>query len=339
MKNILQNFKLKLKNPLYQFLLFGIVLLTIPLLSSFMSVTIVNAVGRTLILYIVALGFALLIGYGGLASLGTASFILIGTTIAYSNIDVLNLPFIVTLILGVVIALVVGTLFGIVSLRIEGMYLAIVTLGMSEILTEIFTNLDALTGGPSGTPLINTISLFTVALNSRQTLVLVIIAVVIAMILTLNLINSPFGRALLSLKNNDSAAQAMGINLIKYRLMAFIVSTVYAVLAGILYMGFIRFAQPAEFGLALSLNILAAVVIGGSKSIWGVFAGTFVIFGLDLMVFKVVFNNTPYANLSFIISGILVILVTMYYPNGLAGLVNELRFKYKKRALRRKVGK
>lgn len=339
MKNIINQFKIRMKNPLYQFLVFGIIMLMVPLLSQFMSITIVNAIGKTLILYIVALGFALLIGYGGLASLGTASFILIGTTIAYSNIDIFNLPFILTIVLGVVIALVVGTLFGIVSLRIEGMYLAIVTLGMSEILTEIFTNLDSLTGGPSGTPLINSVKLFNIALNSRWTMVLVIIAVVIAMIITFNLIRSPFGRALLSLKNNDSAAQAMGINLIKYRLMAFIVSTVYAVLAGILYMGFIKFAQPAEFGLALSLNILAAVVIGGSKSIWGVLAGTFVIFGLDLMVFKVVFNNTPYANLSFVISGILVIVVTMFYPNGLAGLINEIKFKYQKKMASRKVGK
>ncbi|MDY0210026.1 MAG: branched-chain amino acid ABC transporter permease [Acholeplasma sp.] len=340
MKKIMNTIKLKLKNPLYQFILFGFLMILLPLLSPFLSVTTVDALAKTLIYFVVALGFSLLIGYGGLASLGTSSFIAIGTFVAYAGINEFEIPFLVTILLGVVIAMLVGLIFGIVSLRIEGMYLAIVTLGLSEIMIELFKNFDRFTGGVSGTTS-RAIQMFGLALTSSETLFIIVIAVVIAMILTYNLINSPFGRALLSIKNNDSAAQAMGISIIKYRLIAFIVSTVYAVTGGILYMGYIRFSMGSTWGLAISLNILAAVVVGGAKSIWGVLLGTFMIFGMDLILFKNIpfLADSKFANLSFVISGLLIILVTMFYPNGLAGLINEVKYKIKKMRLNKKAAK
>ena len=242
--------------------------------------------------------------------------------------DVFNLPFILAIIISLVIAIVVGALFGFVSLRIEGMYLAIVTLGLSEIMIELFKNFDRFTGGVSGTTFTG-LSLFGISLNSSQTFYILIIAVILAMIFTYNLINSPTGRALLSIKNSDSAAQAMGISVIKYRLIAFMVSSVYAVIGGLFYMSYVRFSMGSTWGLAVSLNILAAVVVGGAKSIWGVLIGTFVIFGLDMMVFKSIpiLSNSRYANFSFIISGILIIVVIMYYPSGLVGLFNKLKYK------------
>lgn len=151
MNQILNTLKTKFKNPLYQFIGFGLLLLLVPLFSTFMSVTILDAFAKTLIFFIVSLGFALLIGYGGLASLGTSTFIAIGTFVTYAALDEFNLPFIITLILGIVIAVLIGSIFGIVSLRIEGMYLAIVTLGLSEIMIELFKNFDRFTGGVSGT--------------------------------------------------------------------------------------------------------------------------------------------------------------------------------------------
>lgn len=332
--------QLKLKNPLYQFLLFGALLLLLPILSPFMSVTTTDALAKTLIYFIVALGFSLLIGYGGLASLGTSSFIAIGTFVAYAGINEFELPFLLTILLGVFIALIFGLIFGIVSLRIEGMYLAIVTLGLSEIMIELFKNFDQFTGGVSGTTS-RAIEMFGLRLTSNETLIIVVVFVVIAMVLTYNLINSPFGRALLSIKNNDSAAQAMGISVIKYRLIAFVVSTVYAVLGGILYMSYVKFSMGSTWGLAISLNILAAVVVGGSKSIWGVLLGTFMIFGMDLILFKNIdfLSDSKFANLSFVISGLLIILVTMFYPNGLAGLINELKYKIKRLRLKHQAGK
>lgn len=328
-------FKEKLKHPLAGFLIFGVALLLIPVLYPVLTVTLRDSLARTLVYFIVALGFSLLIGYAGLASLGSASFIAVGTFTVYSVIDVLHLPFIVAIILGIVIAVILGALFGIVSLRIEGMYLAIVTLGLAEIMTEIFKNLDKFTGGVSGTSM-KRIVMFGSKLSDRSIFIIIIIAVVIAMILTYNLINSQFGRALLSIKNNQSAAQAMGISVIKYRMIAFIVSTVYAVLGGILMMTFTKYSISSYWGLAISLNLLAAVVLGGSKSIWGVLIGTFLIFGLDLVVFKGMnLFSGRWQNLSLIINGTLIIVVVMFYPNGLMGLFKELYYKFKKRRVKK----
>lgn len=330
MKKIKPMYKQLSKHPFFGFIVFGIILLIIPLLGKALPITFVDSVAKTLIFFIVGLGFSILIGYGGLASLGTSSFIAIGTFTIYTTMDVFNLPFILTLIIAVVIALVVGALFGIVSLRIEGMYLAIVTLGLSEIMIELFKNFDKFTGGVSGTTY-SVFRIFGQELTTNQTFVILIFVVVLAMILTHNLIYSPIGRALLAIKNSDSAAQAMGISVIKYRLIAFMVSTVYAVIGGVFYMSYIKFSMGSTWGLAISLNILAAVVVGGAKSIWGVLIGTFVIFGLDLMVFKSIpiLSQGRFANFSFVISGILIIIVIMYYPNGLVSLFTKLKYKIK----------
>ncbi|MFA5560745.1 MAG: branched-chain amino acid ABC transporter permease [Acholeplasmataceae bacterium] len=331
---LLKKFHELRKHPFSVFILFGFVSLLIPLFAPVIGVTIVDALAKTLIYYVVALGFSLLIGYAGLASLGTAAFVGIGTFSLYTGMQVFNLPFIVSIALAIAIAIVVGSIFGFVSLRIEGMYLAIVTLGLSEIAVELFKNFPRFTGGVSGQTFVG-ISLFGLRLSNTAVWILIIAFVVLAMILTYNLINSPTGRAMLAIKNSESAAQAMGISVIKYRLTAFVVSTVYAVIGGVLYMSYVKFSIGTHWSLAISLNILAAVVVGGSKSIWGVLIGTFIIFGLDLAVFKSIpfLMQSQYANVSFIISGILIIVVMMYFPNGIIGLINKLIYKIKAKRL------
>lgn len=335
--NLKETLKTYIKHPFFSFIAFGLVLLFIPLLSKVIGVTLTDAIAKTLIFYIIALGFSLLMGYGGLASLGTASFIGIGSFILFSAMDVFSLPFILALIIGLVIAVLLGLVFGVVSLRIEGMYLAIVTLGLSEIAVELFKNFDKFTGGVSGTTF-KGINILGLSLNTNQTLVLIIIVVVIAMMLTHNLIKSPTGRALLSIKNSSSAAQAMGISVLKYRLLAFIISTVYAVIGGMLYMGYVRYSMGSQWSLSISLNLLAAVVVGGSKSIWGVLIGTFVIFGLDLAVFKTIpfLRDSQFSNMSFVISGVLIIVVLMYFPGGLIGLFQNLYYKIKSKLAKKK---
>ncbi|MBN2877954.1 MAG: branched-chain amino acid ABC transporter permease [Bacilli bacterium] len=330
MKSMKSRIKKLSKHPFFGFIIFGLMVSLIPIFHNILPVTLVDSAAKTLIFFIVALGFALLIGYGGLASLGTSSFIAIGSFTLYTVMDLLNLPFALAILIAVLIALFVGIMFGVVSLRIEGMYLAIVTLGLSEIMIELFKNFDTFTGGVSGTTF-SSFRLFGESLTTNQTFFILIIAVVIAMILTYNLINSPTGRALLATKNSESAAKAMGISIIKYRLLAFMVSTVYAVIGGVFYMAYVKFSMGSTWGLAVSLNILAAVVVGGSKSIWGVLLGTFIIFGLDLMVFQSIplLSGGRFANFSFVINGVLIILVVMYYPNGLIGFFKKMFFKLK----------
>ena len=147
---------------------------------------------------------------------------------------------------------------------------------------------------------------------------------------------------MLAMKNSTAAAQAMGISLIKYRLMAFIICTAYASISGVLLMMVVRSADATDptgyYALITSLNILAAVIIGGYKSIWGAIFGTFVMYGIKL----VIFNQIPFlAKNSLIItlvSGVLVILVAMFYPGGLAQLLLEAKAKIKALIKKRKEG-
>lgn len=330
MKNFMTRMKSISKHPFFGFIIVGILLMLIPLLSNFLSITFIDAFVTTLIYFIVALGFSILLGYAGLASLGTSAFIAIGTFAMYTGMTYLGLGFALTLLLSLAVSIALGLLFGIVSLRIEGMYLAIVTLGLSEILVEVFKNLDKFTGGVSGINL-KAFTIFGYSLSGKEVFIFLIVVVVIAMMATYNIMQSGTGRAMLSIKNNQSAAQAMGISIIKYRLMAFIIATIYATIAGMFYMGYVKFSMASQWSLALSLNILAAVVVGGVKSIYGIFLGTFVIFGLDLLVFKTLLGQTQFANMSFVISGVLIIVVIMFYPDGLIGLIKTTHYKIKNR--------
>ena len=152
----------------------------------------------------------------------------------------------------------------------------------------------------------------------------------ILMLITSNLMNSPTGRAMLAMKNSTSAAQAFGISLLKYRLMAFMISIVFASVAGFLFMLYSRYVSNSSstlFTLSTSLNILGAVIIGGTKSIWGTIGGTFIIYGIDKMFLQDIefFRENP--TLITLFCGILVVVVVMFYPGGLAQLMLEIKFK------------
>lgn len=215
--------------PGTQYLIFGVILGVFPLLAQLgiLTSSFVFAMGNTMIYAIMAIGFCLLMGYSGLASLGTAGFVGIGAYIAYYFMQVYGAPFGIAFIVTVMISLFSGVLVGFISLRIEGIYLAILTLGLSEILRNTFISLK------SSIKLdMSKVRLFGVKIGEEQVYLLILALFVLLLFITSNLIRSPIGRALLSVKNSTSAAQAMGINLMKYRVLAFVISTVYAAIAG-----------------------------------------------------------------------------------------------------------
>ena len=328
--NVLRNFKL---NPVIGYLIFAVVLVVMQSMSTAgaISTSFISAVGSTLIYCIVGLGFCLLLGYSALASLGTAGFIGIGAYCGYYCLTEYGVGVGVAFLMSIVLAVAVGVFVGFISLRIEGIYLAIVTLGVSQIIKEVLSALvDTIKISVSD------IVLLGIEFNIREVKAAVFYLIVAIMLLIMwiihNLINSPTGRAMLAMKNSTSAAQAFGISLMKYRLLAFVLSTVLAAIAGLLYMLYIRTEQNSVgtlFTLSTSLNILGAVIIGGTKSIWGTIGGTFIIFGIDKMFLQDIkfFNENP--TLITIVCGLLVILVVMFFPGGLVQLVRGGIFKLK----------
>ncbi|MDO9629509.1 MAG: branched-chain amino acid ABC transporter permease [Acholeplasmataceae bacterium] len=328
---LLLKFKKFSKHPFFGIMIAAVLMVLVQVLGTLGLVrpSAVDIMANMWIYMIVGLGFTLLLGYAGLASLGTAGFIGVGSYVVAFVLGKLGLPLFVAFILGVIIAIVLGTIVGFISLRIEGMYLAIITLGLSEVLVEFFKFASPITNGLLGFQ-IDRFKIFGILFREHQVYYILVFFLILTMIAVVNIVDSPTGRAMLSIKNSTSAAQAMGISVLKYRLLTFVISTVLAVIGGMLYMSYTRSTLPNIWSISLSLNILAAVVIGGAKSIWGVGLGTFIIFGFDQLVLKQIKFFQVYGNASYIINGVLIILVVMFYPGGLIRLFKDLSYQTKK---------
>ena len=315
------------KNSTMQILFFAIIMSIVGVLSQekILPYSWLSAFASTFSYAIAAVGFCLLMGYSGLASLGTGGFIGIGTYSVHYVMVESGLPFGLAVLIAILVAVIIGVIVGFISLRIEGIYLVILTLGLSEILRNLYMVLeDRIT-------ILKNPEIFGISITRQMSLYVVVAVLAVVMIVTGNIINSPTGRAMLAMKNSTAAAQAMGISLMKYRLMAFIICTVYASVSGTMLIIVVRSAMASQgtgfYALITSLNILAAVIIGGYKSIWGAVFGSFIMYGMQ----TVVLNNIKFLAENPVIitfvSGILVIIVVMFYPGGLAQLVLELRSK------------
>jgi branched-chain amino acid transport system permease protein len=243
----------------------------------------------------------------------------------------MKLPFEVALILAVVLPTLLGVLVGLVSLKIEGMYLAIATLCVAEILRKTFEELNVFTNGFSGKQAKFPKLFGSIQLDRVTTYYLIVFFLIVIMLLTYNMINGQLGRALNAMRGSEAASQAMGVNLLKYRLVAFALATLYASLAGVLYVHFIRFSYPSTWSLKLSLDFLAMIVIGGLRSIYGTILGAFIVFAVPDLFLK----QIPYfSQVSYVFNGLLIILVIMFYPNGLVYVGHDIKKwikKFKKR--------
>ena len=285
-------------------------------MNGLLSSSFVYAMGNTLIYAIVAIGFCLLLGYSGLASLGTAGFIGLGAYTAFYLIQGLGAPYYLTLLATLAISIAIGVIVGFISLRIEGIYLAIMTLALAEVIRNALMALKA-----------------TIKIDITNVFI-------VLMLLTSNLIRSPIGRAMIAMKNSTSAAQAMGISLMKYRLMAFVISTINAALGGLLYMLYVRNMTTSTstlLTLTTSLNILGAVIIGGAKSLWGTAFGTFAIYGLQSMFLSKIQFFTENPAFITMVTGLLIIVVVMFFPGGFAQMVLSLRGWIRKRGVERRL--
>ncbi len=328
--------KERLSQHIYRYIIFGAFLCLIPTLQQIgiLESATVIVIGTVMFYSIVAIGLNVLLGYSGLISLGTAGFMGLGSYLAAYMTSDLGLPFILSVIVSVSIPLAIGLVIGLISLRIEGYYLAIATLGVSEILKQVFVEMEFLTGGFSGKNAAYP-KLFFFKLDRQWTFILIAVVLVIILILTENFIKSRTGRAMLTMRGSESAAKAMGINILRYKLTAFAVATLYASLAGVLYVHFIRFSYPSGWSLTLSLQILAVIVIGGMRTISGPILGSFIVFGVPELVLKrlPVIGNID--GLAFIFTGVLIIGVILFYPNGLIHIGTDIKRYWAKRKVKR----
>ena len=211
---------------------------------------------------ILAVSLSLIVGFLGELSLGHAGFMSVGAYTGCMLTVNLDLPMYIELplamLMGGIVAAIFGVIIGIPALRLRGDYLAIVTLAFGEIIRSIFNNLS-IVGGSGGLNGIPKYSNYTI----------VYIMLVITIIVITNLVNSRHGRAICSIRDNKIAAESMGIPVVYYKLLAFVVAAFFAGIAGVLYGHNLGILKPRTFDFNKSIEILVMVVMGGMGSIPG----------------------------------------------------------------------
>ncbi|MBA3254115.1 MAG: branched-chain amino acid ABC transporter permease, partial [Burkholderiaceae bacterium] len=243
------------------------------------------------ILAIAAIGLNILVGYCGQISIGTAAFMAVGAYAAYNlmiRIDGMN--FLVALFLGGVIAAAVGALFGIPSLRIKGLYLAVATLAAQFFIDWLFARVKWFTNyAPSGSVSTSPIDLFGWVVDSPVDKYLLVLSVAIVLTLAAkNMVRGHIGRAWMATRDMDVAAAVIGIKPLTAKLSAFAVSSFYAGVAGALW-GFVHLGawEPLAFNINLSLNLLFMIIIGGMGSLLGAYFGAAFIVLLPILLNQV----------------------------------------------------
>ena len=222
---------------------------------------------------IVCVGLNLLIGYTGQISLGHAGFFALGAYVSAVLTGTYLWPPLLALVLG---AIGVGVLAFVIArpiLKLKGHNLAMATLGMGLIILIVLNTEDWLTGGPDGMP-VPSFSLLGWELNDERAWYAVVGALLlIAVWLALNLIDSPVGRALRAVHGSEVAAEVMGIDTTRYKVLIFVVSAVFASIAGSLYAHYSGFISPAEADFFHSIEFVTMVVLGGMASTYGAVVG------------------------------------------------------------------
>ena len=324
------------KNTYLQFIFLGIVLAMMPLLANagVIKSSAVTVVGTMIIYTIASLGLNVLLGYSGLVSLGTAGFMGLAAYISAYVTEDMGLPFEVAVLTAILIPTILGLIVGVLSLKFEGIYLGIATLVVAEVLREIFINFDKFTKGASGASASRPTLFGVLDLTRDQMYLLIVVVMVLIFILIHNLMKGHLGRALNAMRGSESAAQAMGINIFNYRLIAFGIATALASVSGVLYVHYIGLAYPSTWTLNLSLDFLAIIVIGGFRSIYGTLIGSFVIYGMTEILLKPI---PILAEISPVFKGILIVLFILYYPNGLAHIKYDIQNFIAKRKAKREV--
>ncbi|NLI11200.1 branched-chain amino acid ABC transporter permease [Pelotomaculum propionicicum] len=259
------------------------------------------------IFLIAALGLHLITGVTGQFSFGHAAFLSIGAYSSALMTIYLHTPFFLNMLVGGLLAALFGILLGIPSMRLTGDYLGITTLGFGEIVRIVFIN-TKITGGAMGLG----------GIPKETNIAIVYILVVLTVFSLYRIQNSRFGRALAAIREDEIAAETMGINVYWYKIKAFAVGTFFAGVSGALFAHMMQYLNPSDFGFSRSFDILNFVVLGGLGSIPGTILGTAVLsLAPEFLRFVKEYRMLIY--------GALMILMMIFRPYGLLGNVDLVR--------------
>ena len=289
------------------FLFLGNALIKTKVISTYYS-KVLMLIGINIIL---AVSLNMATGYLGQLPLGHAGFMAVGGYTAAIFMTHTNMPqgiaFIISLLLAALVAGIVGILIGLPALRLKGDYLAIITLGFSEIIRVVILNIDSVLGFKLtyGAASLKNIPKTTTFVNA-------FLLVGITCFLIHTLMKSRHGRAILAIRENEIAADSCGVNVTFYKTLGFVISAMFAGIAGALYGGYLGILNPGNFGFMKSIEILVMVVLGGMGSMVGSIAAAAVLTAIPELL-------RAFSEYRMVIYSLLLILMMIFKPSGLFG--------------------
>lgn len=314
----------------------ALLFIIVPLTCKTYTLYVINLMG---IAAIAAVGLNVLIGFTGQISLGHGAFFGVGAYSAAVLATSLGLPFLLSVLAAGVVTALVGMVFGIPSLRLKHLYLTIATLAGQFIIEYLLMHWTSLTRGPEGIILPHA-SLGGISLAGDRPFFYVIFSSLTLMTwIAINLVRTRFGRAFIAIRDNDRAAEGMGIPIFRYKLLSFAISSFYAGLAGALWAYYVASITPEPFTMLLSIEYIAMIIIGGLGSIAGsVFGAVFITLLNELLS-----SATQYlmnlgslsamaltiAPLREFIFGLTIVLFIIFEPRGLAEMWRIVRSSFK----------
>lgn len=273
---------------------------------------IINLAG---IYILITIGLNILSGYTGQVSMGQAAFFAVGTYTSALLGMRLQIPFVVAAMSGVVLATFLGMVIGVPAMRLRGPYLVMATVGFGEIIRLILLNWTQVTRGAAGLTGIPLPSFFGIRVVGEGNFFYLIFAVVaLGIMLAQRLAESKIGRALVAIREDDFAAEAMGVPVNAYKVTAFAIGAAYAGLAGTLYGSFAGVASPDNFTFDDSVAFLCMSVVGGNRSVLGAVAGAFALTILSEAL-------RPLQTYRLVIYGAILIFTVVFMPRGLTDLL------------------
>ncbi|VVQ06238.1 Vitamin B12 import ATP-binding protein BtuD [Pseudomonas fluorescens] len=318
-------------NPRYLLLALLLVVGVAPLLLPPYYVTLLNYIGMYAM---VVLGLVLLTGVGGMTSFGQAAFVGLGAYTSAYLTTTEQLPAWLawagtspwlTLLVGVALTASVALILGALTLKLSGHYLPLGTIAWGLSLYYLFGTLESL-GGHTGVGGLPSISLFGLKLDKGENIYYLIwTLLLLAIVITQNLLNSREGRAIRALKGGQVMAESMGVNTFRSKMVIFVISAVFAAISGWLYAHTQRFVNPTPFGLNMGIDYLFMALIGGVGSVWGALLGA----GILTMLKQWLQDWLPHllgntGNYEIIVFGILIVILMQRAPGGLWPLLTRL---------------
>jgi len=286
---------------------------------------------------IAAVGLNILTGFTGLISLGHGAFIGVGAFATGYLAMNYGMNFYFAIPLAALITAIIGIIFGLPSLRLKDLYLSIATLAAQFILEFIFIRAESFTGGVNGMPVASP-RIFGIEINNDFRFYFFAYSFAIIMItVAKNILRTKIGRAFISVRDNYIAAEAMGVDVFKYKLLSFGISSFYAGIAGSLWAYYVQFITPEHFTITVSIQYLSMIIIGGLGSLLGSIFGTIFIVILpeilrhivDLLSGVAPFLKQIFPAIREAFYGLVIILFLLFEPEGLARRWNLIKAYWK----------